>query len=579
MQQFGGKDSKRHFTVVMGGKEHGLYVSSTPSSAAKKAVTKLCAANKSKKVEFHIREITQGSKKKTYGPYEGHIEKLKEPIELKGRVVKYKPAAKLQKKNSKMKGGLFGRVTESNTSNEGKQKMFENFKVENQQNPAPYHYKKRFNNPSTLYFGNLLDINGEKYYPYSFIIIDGKHTFRILTSNLNSELNTGLSIFKDYLTKLEINNYYILVINDLTAFIDFIVKFYDKKSNLYKYTISGFKTDNYSLHEEYKKQINIYIIFYDMIKKIIESFSNSFGITRSIGNKQYEEILKDFKDLPSYINILSEKLKYMKKFSHFSKIMNSSKDLDKLKQIFNSYTKNNHDKLKCISEIKRKFESQLKPIFLEKLKEKYELNNNNIQKLNFWIPNKTYEFICNQRLNNPNLNDEQLFENFKNSAVENSLEIFEESIKKIKLERKKKEEENKFIETLRNINDLYIYKGQQRWFYEKGINTEPNKGISWEQMLKSYYTYINPYECNAYRFIRDEFLKRKYYEPESDDKELIKKIVREFSYEIKEKLEEENDKLKSRANYHFQKSKNERERTREQTPEEKEWISKWEASH
>jgi len=67
MSQFGGKDSKRHFTVVMGGKENGLYVSSTPSSAARKAVTKLCAANKSKKVEFHIREITQGSKKKTYG--------------------------------------------------------------------------------------------------------------------------------------------------------------------------------------------------------------------------------------------------------------------------------------------------------------------------------------------------------------------------------------------------------------------------------------------------------------------------------------------------------------------------------
>jgi len=67
MQQFGDKDSKRHFTVVMGGKEHGFYVSSTPSSAAKKAVTKLCAANKSKKVEFEIREITQGSKKKTYG--------------------------------------------------------------------------------------------------------------------------------------------------------------------------------------------------------------------------------------------------------------------------------------------------------------------------------------------------------------------------------------------------------------------------------------------------------------------------------------------------------------------------------
>jgi len=105
MQQFGGKDSKRHFTVVMGGKEHGLYVSSTPSSAAKKAVTKLCAANKSKKVEFSIREITQGSKKKTYGPYKGHIEKLKEPIELKGRVIKYKPVAKLSKKKGMQKGG------------------------------------------------------------------------------------------------------------------------------------------------------------------------------------------------------------------------------------------------------------------------------------------------------------------------------------------------------------------------------------------------------------------------------------------------------------------------------------------
>ena len=111
MPQFGGKsakktkktssDSKRHFTVVMGNKEHGLYVSSTPSSAARKAVTKLCTANKSKKVEFYIREITQDSKKKTYGPYDGYIEKLKEPIELKGRIIWYKPVVKKRR----MKGG------------------------------------------------------------------------------------------------------------------------------------------------------------------------------------------------------------------------------------------------------------------------------------------------------------------------------------------------------------------------------------------------------------------------------------------------------------------------------------------
>jgi len=117
MQQFGGKpkktssESKRHFTVVMGNKEHGLYISSTPSSAAKKAVTKLCTANKSKKVEFYIREITQGSKKKTYGPYEGYIEKLKEPIELKGRVIKYKPIAKLSGKTSKKLQEKRGRMS------------------------------------------------------------------------------------------------------------------------------------------------------------------------------------------------------------------------------------------------------------------------------------------------------------------------------------------------------------------------------------------------------------------------------------------------------------------------------------
>ena len=102
-------ESKRHFTVVMDNKEHGVYVSSTPSSAAKKAITKLCSTNKSKKVEFHIRETTQGSKKKTYGPYTGYIEKLKDPIELKGRVIKYKPVAKLSGKSGvkkrEMRGG------------------------------------------------------------------------------------------------------------------------------------------------------------------------------------------------------------------------------------------------------------------------------------------------------------------------------------------------------------------------------------------------------------------------------------------------------------------------------------------
>ena len=97
--------SKRHFTAVIGKKEQGSYASSSPSSAARKAVSKLCADDKNRKVEFYMRETTQSSEKKVYGPYMGYIEKLKKPIELKGRVIRYKPVAKLLK-NKKMRGGV-----------------------------------------------------------------------------------------------------------------------------------------------------------------------------------------------------------------------------------------------------------------------------------------------------------------------------------------------------------------------------------------------------------------------------------------------------------------------------------------
>lgn len=107
--------SKRHFTAVVNSKEHGLYVSSSPSSAARKIVSKLCSASKSKKVEFCVREITNGSKKKTYGPYLGEMKKLAKPIELKGRIIRYTPEVHLKKKKTatntlkkigkKMRGG------------------------------------------------------------------------------------------------------------------------------------------------------------------------------------------------------------------------------------------------------------------------------------------------------------------------------------------------------------------------------------------------------------------------------------------------------------------------------------------
>jgi len=97
--------SKRHFTAVIGKKEQGTYVSSSPSSAARKAVSKICADDKKRKVVFSIRETTRDSNKKVYGPYIGYMQKLDKPVELEGRVIRYKPVAKLYKKGSKMKGG------------------------------------------------------------------------------------------------------------------------------------------------------------------------------------------------------------------------------------------------------------------------------------------------------------------------------------------------------------------------------------------------------------------------------------------------------------------------------------------
>ena len=123
--------SKRHFTVVIGTKEHGLYCSSSPSSAARKAVSKLCGKEKGKKVEFCLREITQGSKKKTYGPYLGHIEKLAKPIQLKGRVIERKPVALLKPKSSAKKGGMRGGGIEDDFINEFDTRILSNPSINN----------------------------------------------------------------------------------------------------------------------------------------------------------------------------------------------------------------------------------------------------------------------------------------------------------------------------------------------------------------------------------------------------------------------------------------------------------------
>ena len=66
-------------------------------------------------------------------PYVGYVEKLKEPIKLKGRVIKYKPVAKLSGKSGAKKGGALFGGSEFNRNNKGNPipkaiaKMLENF--------------------------------------------------------------------------------------------------------------------------------------------------------------------------------------------------------------------------------------------------------------------------------------------------------------------------------------------------------------------------------------------------------------------------------------------------------------------
>ncbi len=77
---------KRHFTIIYGNKEKGLFIGRSPISIARKVVSHL---SNGKNVIFSLREITQGSKKKVYGPYEGIKKKLKEPRKVGDRIYKY----------------------------------------------------------------------------------------------------------------------------------------------------------------------------------------------------------------------------------------------------------------------------------------------------------------------------------------------------------------------------------------------------------------------------------------------------------------------------------------------------------
>ena len=98
--------TKRYFTIVIGSKENGRYISSSPISLAKKVLSKLLILHKFKKIEFCIRETTKSSEKKIYGPYLGEMKKLENPIKLNNNIIYYKPAVHIKKNiRIKMRGG------------------------------------------------------------------------------------------------------------------------------------------------------------------------------------------------------------------------------------------------------------------------------------------------------------------------------------------------------------------------------------------------------------------------------------------------------------------------------------------
>ena len=125
MNLIGGADSFRYFKIISVNykkiKNEGRYkTKGSPGDAAKKAFTQLSKKYKTNKLTFSIKETTQDSPKKTYGPYLGKKTKLKKPLEIKynGKnkpvIIKYETKIHLVK-DHKQKGGML--------SNEEKEKV------------------------------------------------------------------------------------------------------------------------------------------------------------------------------------------------------------------------------------------------------------------------------------------------------------------------------------------------------------------------------------------------------------------------------------------------------------------------
>ena len=173
----GGKaEGDRHFRVVkLNGKEVeiggvSITTKASPGDAARKLLSSIAhekGLKKNKKLElgkvkFSIQEYTQGSKKKEYGPYEGHFhkytaEELKKAKTAKGKqVFTMRPMVKLNKNSKSMNmvkknkmnnsNNMTNKTKMNNSTNKVKKNMNNNNKIENKMNNKLKKLKKNLNN-------------------------------------------------------------------------------------------------------------------------------------------------------------------------------------------------------------------------------------------------------------------------------------------------------------------------------------------------------------------------------------------------------------------------------------------------
>ena len=284
MSYVGGNQSYRFFKIISVNnkiqQDEGRYKTrGSPGNAAKKAFTQLSRKKNIKKLTLTIKETTQGSSKKEYGPYVCEKVKLKKPIEVKYKgktkpvLMKTKTKIHLVKKRKQKGGvsitGLYGYLRRKKLNKKGNL----NKNISN-----------KINNGSITTFndinGMISNSNGSQpqnnnFDPDNVEIFDNnvekKNTTKILNSNDNAEKKLWSALnFKSLITMMKVKK-------------------------ISRNTIKNILQNDYALSEVLDKTVAenpVYI--YRFYQKLLNE-KNSFFINKEITDKlkQKMEVIID----------------------------------------------------------------------------------------------------------------------------------------------------------------------------------------------------------------------------------------------------------------------------------------------